>query len=651
MDNSDLVQLINNARNGCRESMTQLTELFQDEIYRYIYRMTLNEDLTNDLRQDTLLQMVQSLDNLRDVDKFRPWLYRTAWGKVKNYYRTRKRKRTMSIDDNNLVDALEGRCIEGLKELIDKEIAETLVRTIYELDPRHRSVLVLRCYDNMSYEEIASTMDCSETTVRVMFFRAKNQLRQMLKRKGITTLPMFLGVLGLFGQITSRADAAVQVSASALKVGGLGTAIGWILSKTGAWVLSLIAGVAIVSGTVLTQTDKAHWTNQNSDSEVKSFHFTKHAWKRDTLIPTTNLRMGRSLSKGAYEQWFFFPEGVEGPLFKMVQRWDPKIENKLCGWLLNEEGQHYYHSGENMIFLLNSPLAKLRTARFPSDSREFCDFLDSVEGVEEGLEYVRDPKTGLLMEIVDRRFANAKDFVSGVERNTFDETEFGNFSYQWDKNAQFVDQRDSIHQQGWTLFEITGTLNGQYVYGRCRIPFVYGKREAFPPLLKLLIGNQYSIIDSPEGAFVLDSNSKVIHSYPSESFFKGLLRPWYGLHTIDLLRREAAKCRIPFELEDLDFDGYSFQRRILTLHQAPGHDTIKISFDIDIGKNEIEQVVFKDNSTVLGTLNFSYLSDPESIDNMMEMPTVKRRWFSEKEPPGILWLFELAQGTLSKQQQ
>ena len=74
---------------------------------------------------------------------------------------------------------------------------------------------------------------------------------------------------------------------------------------------------------------------------------------------------------------------------------------------------------------MNNPLAKRNTARFPNDSQEFCGFLDSVEGKEEGLEYVRDPKTGLLMELIDRRFANAKDFVSGVDRNTFDETEFG----------------------------------------------------------------------------------------------------------------------------------------------------------------------------------------------------------------------------------
>ena len=145
---------------------------------------------------------------------------------------------------------------------------------------------------------------------------------------------MFLGLLGLFGQITSPTQAATTVSAGSLKVGPIAAAIGWGLSKIGVSILSLVAGVSIIAGTVFTQNTLIHAFDKRDHNEAKSFHFTKHAWK-EAYIPTANLRMGRSLSKGAYEQWFFFPEGVEGPLLKMVQRWDPEVKNKLCSWLLN----------------------------------------------------------------------------------------------------------------------------------------------------------------------------------------------------------------------------------------------------------------------------------------------------------------------------
>jgi RNA polymerase sigma-70 factor (ECF subfamily) len=648
MDNTALAELATKASNGCQESMALLAEHFQDDLYRYIYRLTLNQNLTEDIRQETLLQMCKSLGSLRDMNNIKAWLFKTAWGKTMNHYRSNKKHKHMAIDENNLVDALESKRFEGLKTLIGKEIAETLVQSISQLGERQRSVLVLRCYENLSYAEIASVMNCSETAARVLLFRAKNHLRAKLHKKGVVHKSMFLGLLGLFGQITSPAQAATTVSAGSLKVGPIAAAIGWGLSKTGAFILSLIVGTAITTGTVFTQSASTHTFNRSADNETKSFHFTKHAWK-DAYIPTANLRMGRSLSKGAYEQWFFFPEGVDGPLFKMVQRWDPEVKNKLCGWLLNEKGQHYYHSGKNTIYLMNHPLAKRRTARFPSDSQDFCDFLDQMEGEEEGLEYVRDPKTGFLVELIDRRFANAKDFVSGLDRNTFDEKTFGNFRYKWSTDAAFVDERDAIHQQGWTLVQMTGQLNGETVYGSFRIPFVHGARHEFPPLLELHIGNQYSVIDSPDGAFVLDSRNKVIASYPSGSFFKGLLRPWFGLHTIDSVRRDATEDRVPFELENLDYGEYQYQKRIVTLLQAPGYEGLEVSIHVDINKNEIQKIEFAGNDDAsLGTLNFSYPVNPASIGDSIEIPTIKKRWFSDKEPLGILWLFELAQGTLGQ---
>ncbi|MHC5156654.1 MAG: RNA polymerase sigma factor [Planctomycetota bacterium] len=651
MDNNALAELASKARSGCQESMGLLCERFQDEISRYVYRLTLNRDLTEDIRQETLLQMCKSLKDLRNVNNIRAWLLKTAWSKTMKHYRSGKKHKYMSIHENNLVGAIENGRFEGLQTLVSKEIAETLVQSISNLKIKERSVLILRCYENLSYAEIASIMNCSETAARIQFFRAKNNLKRKLQKKGIATQAMFLGLLGLFGQVTSTTEAAVTVSASTLKTGVIGTGIGYLTSKFSTYLLTFTTGVGIlVGGAIYYNTSQGNdFTFTPKDTDVKSFHFTKHAWKKDTLIPTANLRMGRSLSKGAYEQWFFFPEGTDGPLFKMIQRWDPKIENKLCGWLLNEKGQHYYHSGQKTIYLMNNPLAKKNTARFPSDGLEFCEFLDSVEGEEEGVEYVRDPKTGLLTEIVDRRFVNAKDFVSGVERNTFDETEFGNFRYRWPEDAAFIDERDAIHQQDWTLFQITGQLHGEPVHGSSRIPFVYGAVEEFPPLLKLHIGNRYSVIDSPKGAFVVNAQNKVIASYPSGSFFKGFLRPWFGLHTIDLLRREAVKGRIPFEIENLEYNGYSYQNRILTLHQAPGYGDIAITFDVEIDKNQIKQIEFTGKDGQMGILHFSYPATPEAIVERIEIPDVKKRWFADKEHLGILWLFELAQGTLARE--
>ena len=192
MDNTALAELVTKASNGCQDSMGLLTEQFQDDLYRYIYRLTLNQSLTEDIRQETLLQMCKSLGSLRNVNNIKGWLFKTAWGKAMNHYRSTKKHRHMSIHENNLVSDLESKRIEGLKTLISKEIAETLVQSISQLGVRQRSVLVLRCYENLHYAEIASIMNCSETAARILFFRAKNKLRQRLDRKGVTWFARFV---------------------------------------------------------------------------------------------------------------------------------------------------------------------------------------------------------------------------------------------------------------------------------------------------------------------------------------------------------------------------------------------------------------------------------------------------------------------------
>ncbi len=652
MNDNTIIPLIEKARQGCQESMNSLIGRVQDDLFSYIYRLTLDENLSNDIRQETLIEMCRSIKDLRSPEAFKSWLYRTAWAKVNNYYRSIKNKRCMSIHDkNNLVDGIQNKEIEGLKSLISKEIAETLVDSLSKLEPKQKNVLVLRCYENLSYSQIAGIMDCSEISARLTFFRAKDKLRSQLRKKGITKAS-FLMLLCIFGQITSPTKAAVTVSASSLEVGVVAATIGTIVGKICFSLISLIAGVGIIVGGTAMINQASNNDVGPAKQEIKSFHFVKQAWEK-SYIPNANLLMGKSLSRGAYEKWYFFPEGVDGPLFQMTQRWDPQVQNKLCGWRLDGDGQFYYHSGRNEIYRFSTPLANKDTLRFPCDSQEFCDFLDAIEGKEAGVDYKRDPETGLLVELYDNRFANAKDFKSAISYNVLDEKTFGDFRYKWPETAPVIDERDEIHRQGWTVFHITGTINGRAVYGNCRIPFVYNKLREYPPVLSLKIGDDLTLVDSAAGAAVLDHQGRVTASYPAGSFFKGLMRPWFGIHTIDSIRRDAAECRIPFKLENINFKEYDYERRIVTLYDAPGYENTQISVSIDIDKNQIDKMEFgrpADDGKIasLGTLEFSYPASAARMAEMTEMPQINTGGLSNTQGVGMFWLFDLADGTLGQ---
>ncbi|MEN8252736.1 MAG: sigma-70 family RNA polymerase sigma factor, partial [Patescibacteria group bacterium] len=154
-DTDKYLELIEKAKCGCRESMGELSKLVHAPIYSYIHRLTLDAALSEDLVQETLLEMFKSLKNLKNVKSFKAWLYRTALGKVQHHYRSKANKFHLSMQNKHeLMNGIDDNKTEGLKDLISKEIAETLVVALAKLNMKHRNALVLRCYENMSYADI-----------------------------------------------------------------------------------------------------------------------------------------------------------------------------------------------------------------------------------------------------------------------------------------------------------------------------------------------------------------------------------------------------------------------------------------------------------------------------------------------------------------
>ncbi len=113
---------------------------------------------------------------------------------------------------------------------------------------RYRNVLTLRCYEQLSYAEIAKLMDCSELQSRVLFFRAKHSLKKRLSKRGFGK-QFFLVSLGLFGLITApSAEAAtfsVTVLAATVQVGFLASLIGAATTILGVVITSSLAALTV----------------------------------------------------------------------------------------------------------------------------------------------------------------------------------------------------------------------------------------------------------------------------------------------------------------------------------------------------------------------------------------------------------------------
>ncbi|MHC4157647.1 MAG: RNA polymerase sigma factor [Planctomycetota bacterium] len=256
-NNVSYFKLVEQARLGDQESMNRLAELVEGRVFAYIYRLTLDYDLTQDLLQETLLGMVESLKDLKRADRFWPWLFRTAWGKVQHHFRQQRHERMVQISalekERLLKHALQS-SNDGLKDLIRRELSEAIVEAMENMKLEQRNILILRCFERMSYSEIAGFIGCKELRARVLFFRARHSLGWQLSHRGFGR-QLLLIALGLLGLMTAPTEATAAttttVTAASLEVGFLGTVVGAAGTKLG------MAITATITAIVLTVTVKA----------------------------------------------------------------------------------------------------------------------------------------------------------------------------------------------------------------------------------------------------------------------------------------------------------------------------------------------------------------------------------------------------------
>lgn len=243
------VEWVRLAQRGDRVSLDRLAEGARQRLYGYIYRLTLNHDLAQDLLQDTLLKMVENIRELREPQRFWTWLFRTALGNVQHYYRDLARERAVQfspVSRERLSQYLTEDHDDGLNRAIRRELSETIVDAMARLRLTYRNVLMLRCFEQMSFAQIGEMMGCKELRARVLFFRAKHSLNRQLSHRGLGK-GLLVTALGVFGLLTAPADtaSAATVTAATLKVGALATAVGKAGTPAGVLLAATVAGVTL----------------------------------------------------------------------------------------------------------------------------------------------------------------------------------------------------------------------------------------------------------------------------------------------------------------------------------------------------------------------------------------------------------------------
>ena len=184
--------LIQRAQKGDHEAFAALVTEHQRYVYNLALRVLKNEEEALDLAQETFVRAWTALPNFRGQSQFRTWLYRIVTNLC--YNRLPNLRRSLNeLGDDVIAEIPEtGIAFDNPAHgLESREIRSHLHQAIDRLDENYRLLISLRYQNELSYEEIATTLNLPLGTVKTGLFRAKEQLRRALEtyQEPLWTIP------------------------------------------------------------------------------------------------------------------------------------------------------------------------------------------------------------------------------------------------------------------------------------------------------------------------------------------------------------------------------------------------------------------------------------------------------------------------------
>lgn len=173
-------------------SFDDICNAYSGRILNLTFRMTGDEEVARDLTQDVFLKVYEKLGTFEERSNIYTWIYRIAVNHVLNYLKKERRYDWLRILDKSLTDVIHedqidpefwgSRPSKSADKKMEEREREVIVRSkIHSLPAKYRIPLVLFRYDELSYKEIAETLDLSLSAVETRIHRANKKLIAMLE--------------------------------------------------------------------------------------------------------------------------------------------------------------------------------------------------------------------------------------------------------------------------------------------------------------------------------------------------------------------------------------------------------------------------------------------------------------------------------------
>jgi RNA polymerase sigma-70 factor (ECF subfamily) len=171
-------EIIDSVRKGNSSDYSILVDRYKNKAFSMLKRMLKNEFDAEEILQDCFLKAYKSLNNFKGEAKFSTWFYRIVYNSALTKLSSQKRRtetEMTSVEDHiNLESEYNSNEIEKM------DVNHLIHKTISKLPERYSAIITMFYLNEMTIDEISEVMGISISNVKVMLFRSRNALRDLI---------------------------------------------------------------------------------------------------------------------------------------------------------------------------------------------------------------------------------------------------------------------------------------------------------------------------------------------------------------------------------------------------------------------------------------------------------------------------------------
>ena len=180
--------LVSNYIKGNEASLEILIKRHQQRLFSFIYSKVKNRDITEDIFQDTFIKVIRTLKkgNYNEEGKFLPWVVRISHNLIIDHFRKSNRMpKFKNTDEFDIFSVIGDGTLNAEKKIIKAQIHADVKELINELPDEQKEVLVMRMYNDMSFNEISENTGVSINTALGRMRYALINLRKLIEKNKI----------------------------------------------------------------------------------------------------------------------------------------------------------------------------------------------------------------------------------------------------------------------------------------------------------------------------------------------------------------------------------------------------------------------------------------------------------------------------------